>query len=82
MVIAKLKLQDFIFTTYVSFYHWILVLIMLTVFFMLTVYPPMPDTITNEEKRSAQLRRMIDIRVDPIDGLTSNWDYDNNRWKK
>jgi len=46
------------------------------------VYPPMPDTITNEEKRSAQLQRMIDMRVDPIDGLTSNWDYENNRWKK
>jgi len=48
----------------------------------LFVYPPMPDTITNEEKRSAQLKRMIDIRVDPVDGLTSNWDYENNRWKK
>jgi len=46
------------------------------------VYPPMPDTILNEEKRSAQLKRMIDIRVDPVDGLTSNWDYENNRWKK
>jgi cytochrome c oxidase subunit 4 len=42
----------------------------------------MPDSVTNEEKRSAQLKRMIDIRVDPIDGLTSNWDYENNQWKK
>jgi len=48
----------------------------------LFVYPPMPDTITNMEKKQAQLRRMIDMRVDPIDGLTSNWDYENNRWKK
>jgi len=46
------------------------------------VYPPMPDTITNMEKKQAQLRRMIDMRVDPIDGLTSKWDYENNRWKK
>lgn len=42
----------------------------------------MPDTITNMEKKQAQLRRMIDMRVDPIDGLTSKWDYENNRWKK
>jgi len=48
----------------------------------LYVYPPMPDTITNMEKKQAQLRRMIDMRVDPIDGLGSKWDYDNNRWKK
>jgi len=46
------------------------------------VYPPMPDSITNMEKKQAQLRRMIDMRVDPIDGLTSKWDYENNRWKK
>jgi len=48
----------------------------------LYVYPPMPDTITNLEKRQAQLKRMIDLRVDPIDGLASKWDYENNRWKK
>jgi len=48
----------------------------------LYVYPPMPDSITNEEKRSAQLKRMIDLRVDPVDGLTSNWDYEKNQWKK
>jgi len=46
------------------------------------VYPEMPDTITNEEKRSAQLKRMIDLGVDPVDGLSSKWDYENNRWKK
>lgn len=54
----------------------------ITSIFGLAVYPNMPDTITNEEKRSAQLKRMIDLRVDPVDGLTSNWDYENNRWKK
>jgi len=48
----------------------------------LYVYPPMPDTITNMEKKQAVLRRMIDSRVDPIDGLASKWDYENNRWKK
>ncbi|VVC24475.1 Hypothetical protein CINCED_3A021510 [Cinara cedri] len=34
------------------------------------------------ESRQAQLKRMIDLRVDPIDGLSSKWDYDNNTWKK
>lgn len=34
------------------------------------------------ESRQAQLKRMIDLRVDPIDGLSSKWDYDKNTWKK
>jgi len=34
------------------------------------------------EARQAQLKRMIDLRVDPIDGLSSNWDYEKNTWKK
>lgn len=47
----------------------------------LYVYPPLPDSFSLERKQ-AQLKRMIDLKVDPIDGLTSNWDYENNRWKK
>ncbi|XP_050421289.1 cytochrome c oxidase subunit 4 isoform 2, mitochondrial-like [Adelges cooleyi] len=34
------------------------------------------------ESRQAQLKRMIQLRVDPIDGLSSNWDYEKNTWKK
>lgn len=34
------------------------------------------------ESRQAQLQRMIDMRVNPIDGLTSKWDYEKNEWKK
>ncbi|CAB3375989.1 Hypothetical predicted protein [Cloeon dipterum] len=44
------------------------------------VYKPLPETFT-EERIQAQLQRMIDIRVDPIEGLTSKYDYENNRWK-
>jgi len=47
----------------------------------LFVYPPLPDS-CSLERRQAQLKRMIDLRVDPVDGLTSKWDYENNRWKK
>jgi len=45
------------------------------------VYPPLPESFSLE-RRQAQLQRMIDMRVDNIDGLTSHWDYENNRWKK
>ncbi|XP_050543986.1 cytochrome c oxidase subunit 4 isoform 1, mitochondrial-like [Daktulosphaira vitifoliae] len=34
------------------------------------------------ESRQAQLKRMIQLRVDPVDGLSSKWDYENNTWKK
>merc|ERR1719334_2494668 len=35
------------------------------------VYGELPDTITNEEKKKAQIERMIALRVNPIEGLTS-----------
>ncbi|CAG0913357.1 unnamed protein product [Notodromas monacha] len=44
------------------------------------VYSPMPESTTLENKQ-AQLRRMIDMRIDPIDGVSSRWDYENDRWK-
>jgi len=47
----------------------------------LYVYPPLPESFSLE-RRQAQLKRMIDIGVDPVDGLSSRWDYENNRWKK
>merc|ERR1712211_214347 len=46
------------------------------------VYPPSPETITNEEKMKAQIDRMIAMRVNPFEGLTSNYDYDKGEWKK
>ncbi|CAG7734469.1 unnamed protein product [Allacma fusca] len=45
------------------------------------VYPPVPQSFS-EENRQAQLQRMIDLRIDQVDGLSSKWDYENNRWKK
>nr|AGG22607.1 mitochondrial cytochrome c oxidase subunit IV [Locusta migratoria]AGG22608.1 mitochondrial cytochrome c oxidase subunit IV [Locusta migratoria] len=45
------------------------------------VYRPLPSTFT-EERRQAQLRRMIDLQVNPIEGLASKWDYEKNDWKK
>ncbi|KAI5641202.1 cytochrome c oxidase subunit IV domain-containing protein [Phthorimaea operculella] len=32
------------------------------------------------ENQKAQLKRMLDLKVNPIDGLASKWDYENNRW--
>jgi len=45
------------------------------------VYPPLPKSMSLES-RQAQLRRMIDLRVDAIDGIGSKWDYEKNTWKK
>jgi len=45
------------------------------------VYNPLPDSITDEEKQKAQIERMIAMRVNPIEGLTSNYDYEKGRWK-
>ncbi|XP_029835971.2 cytochrome c oxidase subunit 4 isoform 1, mitochondrial [Ixodes scapularis] len=44
------------------------------------VYGPLPESCSPAAKE-AQLKRMIDLRVNPIDGVASKWDYENNRWK-
>merc|ERR1712131_272970 len=46
------------------------------------VYPPLPETITNEEKQKAQIERMIALRVNPIEGFASNYDYEKGKWKE
>ena len=46
------------------------------------VIGPLPDTITDEEKVKAQIERMIAIRANPVEGLTSNYDYEKGEWKK
>lgn len=43
-------------------------------------YAPLPASFS-EESRNEQLKRMIHIQVNPITGLTSNWDYDKMDWK-
>ncbi|XP_048484277.1 cytochrome c oxidase subunit 4 isoform 1, mitochondrial [Plutella xylostella] len=44
------------------------------------VYSPLPETFDDEHQK-AQLKRMLDLKVNPVDGLASKWDYENNRWK-
>ncbi|KAH8387266.1 hypothetical protein KR093_005957, partial [Drosophila rubida] len=39
-----------------------------------------PETF-QEERRQAQLRRMIHLQVNPITGLSSRWCYETNKWK-
>jgi len=41
---------------------------------------PLPHTITREWQ-VAQLELMLKQQQNPIQGLASHWDYDNNRWK-
>ena len=48
---------------------------------LFSVYPPMPCTMAPEHQ-SKMLETMIHLRVDPITGLTSKYDYVNNRWKE
>ncbi|XP_023342768.1 cytochrome c oxidase subunit 4 isoform 2, mitochondrial [Eurytemora carolleeae] len=46
------------------------------------VYSDLPDTITDEEKVKAQIERMVALRVNPVEGLTSNYDYEAGKWKE
>ncbi|XP_030381258.1 cytochrome c oxidase subunit 4 isoform 1, mitochondrial-like [Scaptodrosophila lebanonensis] len=46
----------------------------------LFVYDELPVTF-DEEHQKAQLKRMLDLEVNPITGLSSKWDYENNKWK-
>ena len=47
----------------------------------LSVYDDLPITITDEARVRAQIKRMIDMRVNPIEGFTSTYDYEKNDWK-
>ncbi|XP_053947850.1 cytochrome c oxidase subunit 4 isoform 1, mitochondrial-like [Anastrepha ludens] len=44
------------------------------------VYPEYPETF-DEKRRSAQLKRMIALEMNPVTGLASKWDYEKERWK-
>lgn len=44
------------------------------------VYDADPITF-DEEHQKAQLKRMLDLEVNPIHGLSSKWDYENKKWK-
>ncbi|XP_030766257.1 cytochrome c oxidase subunit 4 isoform 1, mitochondrial-like [Sitophilus oryzae] len=48
----------------------------------MTIYN-VPHPITyDKEHREAQFRRILDLRVNPILGISSKWDYENDCWKK
>jgi len=47
----------------------------------LFLYKPMPSSFSEASKK-AQLKRMIDLRVNPIGGISSNYDYEKEEWKK
>merc|ERR1712116_114558 len=46
------------------------------------VYGALPDTITSDEKQKAPIDRMIAIRANPVEGISSNYDYEKGQWKK
>ncbi|XP_034493655.1 cytochrome c oxidase subunit 4 isoform 1, mitochondrial [Ailuropoda melanoleuca] len=45
------------------------------------VYGPVPHTL-EEEWVAKQTKRMLDMKVNPIQGFAAKWDYDKNEWKK
>ncbi|XP_018593119.1 cytochrome c oxidase subunit 4 isoform 2, mitochondrial [Scleropages formosus] len=44
------------------------------------VFPPRPRTF-EDEWQAKQVKRMLDMRINPIEGVSSKWDYEKNRWK-
>lgn len=50
------------------------------IFYRKFVLPELPTTIT-EEWRRAQLEKMVRQRIGHVDGVSSKWDYENNKWK-
>lgn len=45
------------------------------------MYGPIPHTFS-DEWLSAQTKRMLDMRVNPVEGISAQWDFDKNEWKK
>ncbi|XP_055992977.1 cytochrome c oxidase subunit 4 isoform 1, mitochondrial [Sorex fumeus] len=45
------------------------------------VYGPIPHTF-EEDWVAMQTKRMLDMKVAPVQGFSAKWDYDRNKWKK
>lgn len=48
----------------------------------LFVYNPELPVTFDEEHQQAQLKRIIDLQMNPVEGISSKWDYEKNDWKK